>query len=125
MGLLRAGDIYQVEKPKPERKKHKVTPIVGEVGRFFVDSHTLAKRGKEGGYIVDVLAKEETNDGTVTGTCPCKRWQIFKVCSHLIDAKEEYLKNLGAQAAEGMGLTDLDSPPVGNEEPAEDRPDKK
>jgi hypothetical protein len=112
MGLIRektAGK-FLLEPPKPPRKKHKVTPIVGEFGRYLVDSHSLAKKGKEGGYIVDVLEKEETNVGVITGTCPCKGWSVRKDCSHLEDAREEHTKVVAAQQAEEIGLTNLDAP---------------
>jgi hypothetical protein len=124
MALVRAADKYLVEQPKPARKKHKVTPIVGEFGRYMVDSHSMAKRGKEGAYIVDVLEREETNAGVIIGTCACKGWSVRKTCSHLEDAREEHARILGAQAAEGIGFENLDSPPVENQEPNTDRPDE-
>jgi hypothetical protein len=111
MGLLRAADVYDVDKKKPERQKHKVTPIVGEFGRYAVDSHSMAKRGREGTYIVDVLEKEETNAGTITGTCPCKGWSVRKTCSHLEDAREVHESIVAAQAAEDFGLENLDEKP--------------
>jgi hypothetical protein len=106
MALQRLKDCL-VETPKAPRKKHKVTPIVGEFGRYMVDSHSLAKRGKEGGYIVDVLAVEGTNVGPVTGTCPCKGWSVRKTCSHLEDAQEEHQRIVAPQQAEEMGLDNL------------------
>jgi hypothetical protein len=108
MALVR-GNEYMLGPDKEPRKKHKVTPIAGEFGRYFVDSHSLAKRGKEGAYIVDVLAVEETNFGNVTGTCACKGWSVRKTCSHLEDALEEHRK-LVAEKADDVGFSDLDNP---------------
>jgi hypothetical protein len=75
---------------KPERIPHKCVPIHGEFGRYTVDSASAAKKGKEEAYIVDVLIEEETNAGTIVGTCPCKGWSVRKTCTHLVDAKAEH-----------------------------------
>ena len=103
MALIRKSD---TEPPKPARKKHTVTPIVGEFGRYTVNSHSMAARGQEGAYIVDVLEEEETATGKVIGTCACKGWQVRKTCSHLEDARETH-KDVVAKQAEEMGFKDL------------------
>jgi hypothetical protein len=109
MGLLRAGDVYDVNHPKPERKKHKVTPIVGEHGRFTVESESAKKRGRDEAYIVDIFQEEETTaHGKVIGTCACKGFSVRGTCSHLTDAKEEYLRLTAAARAEDLGLENLD-----------------
>ncbi len=97
MSLVREPD-------KPKREKHKCVPIHGEFGRYTVDSRSAAKKGREEAYIVDVLAVEETNVGTIIGTCPCKGWQVRKTCSHLDDAKEEHARIVAAKLAEEMGF---------------------
>jgi hypothetical protein len=84
---IRAMALVRQEE-KPPREKHHVTPIAGEFGRYFVNSKSAAKKGKDEGYVVDVLATEETAGGRVTGTCPCRGWQIRKTCSHLDDSRE-------------------------------------
>ncbi len=110
-------------KQKPERIPHKCIPVHGEFGRYTVNSASAAKKGLEEAYIVDVLAKEETNAGEVVGTCPCKGWQVRKECSHLDDAREEHLRRLAAgeikvdlapvepeaavKAAERLGFEDI------------------
>jgi hypothetical protein len=106
MGLLRAGDVYDVDKPKPERKKHKVTPIVGEFGRYAVDSHSMAKRGREGTYIVDVLEKEETNAGDDhRDVRRAKAGQSGKTCSSSRGRARSSRKALSRRiAAEDLGL---------------------
>jgi len=93
------------EPKKPEREKHKCVPIHGEFGRYMVDSRSAAKKGREEAYVVDVLATEETNAGTITGTCSCKGWQVRKVCSHVLDAKEEHIR-LVTELADQMGFDD-------------------
>jgi hypothetical protein len=121
MALLRGKD-YMLDPPKPERQKHKVTPIVGEFGRYAVDSHSMAKKGREGTYIVDVLEKEDTNAGTIVGTCACKGWSVRKTCSHLEDAREVHNQVVAAQAAEALGLQNLDElGPEGAQEQHQER----
>lgn len=87
-------------KPKPERIPHKVTPIHGEWGRYSVPSASAAKDGQDEAYIVDVLEAEETNAGTIVGTCGCKGWSVRKTCSHLDDAKAEHARLEAAKVAE-------------------------
>lgn len=70
--------------------RHDCVPVPGEPGRFYVKSRSAAKEGKDEEYIVDVLAVEETDKGKVTGTCPCKGWQVRKTCSHVVDATAEH-----------------------------------
>lgn len=92
--------------PKPKREPHKCVPIVGEFGRFTVDSRSAAKAGHEEAYIVDVLEKEQTvAHGEVTGTCGCKGFSVRGTCSHLVDAKAEHERII---AAEKLGFKDLD-----------------
>lgn len=100
MGLVRINE--------KAREPHTVTPIHGEWGRYTVPSRSAAKKGEHENYIVDVLAEEETNThGKVTGVCPCKRWQIFKICSHLIDAREYHEKVATVTQAAGLGFEHL------------------
>jgi hypothetical protein len=109
MGLVRQPN-QPSSKPKPERERHKCTPIKGEFGRYTVPSRSAAKEGHEEAYIVDVLAKEETEThGTVVGTCPCKGWQVRKTCSHLDDARLEHEQVVARQASEALGFKDLDA----------------
>lgn len=77
------------QKSRP-REPHEVVPVPGEPGRFYVKSRSAAKKGDDEQYIVDVLEREETNEGVVIGTCGCKGWSVRKTCSHLIDAKASY-----------------------------------
>lgn len=105
MALKRDPDYPMLEPPNPPRRKHKVTPIIGEYGRYMVDSHSMLKRGKEGAYIVDLFEKEQTDQGAiVTGTCACKGWQIRKTCSHLIDAQEVHQTVYAKEQSEDIGL---------------------
>lgn len=100
MGLLRE------QTTKKERPKHTVTPIHGEFGRYTVNSFSAAKKGQDENYVVDVLAQEETNVGLITGTCPCKGWQVRKTCSHLEDAREAH-KQVEKDQAGRMGFDAL------------------
>lgn len=78
-------------KPKPERIPHECVPVPGEHGRFYVKSRTAAKKGEDETYIVDVLEENGYQDGLrVEGICPCKGYQVRKICSHLTDAKEAF-----------------------------------
>ena len=79
--------LKRTSKPPPPR--HNCVPVPFEEGRYYVESRSTPGET----YIVDVLAEEETADfRIIKGTCPCKGWQIRKVCSHLTDAKEEHLR---------------------------------
>jgi hypothetical protein len=62
-----------------QRKLHKVEPVSGEPGRYYVDSASL-KLARA--YIVDVLE----------GTCPCKGFSVRKHCTHLLDATDVHEK---------------------------------
>lgn len=94
---------------KPKREPHKCIPIKGEFGRYTVNSRSAAKAGHEEAYIVDVLAVEEIEShGKVTGTCPCKGWQVRKTCSHLTDAIAEHEKYVATEAAGKLGFENLD-----------------
>lgn len=63
---------------------HVVRAVVGEPGRYWVDSHSFPGEW----YIVDVLEVEPTNAGHIRGTCGCKGWSVRKSCSHLDDARD-------------------------------------
>lgn len=100
-----------VSPPTKQREPHECIPIHGEFGRYTVKSASAAKKGLEECYIVDVLAVEETNTGTVTGTCGCKGWSVRKTCSHVQDAMVEHRKlqmTLFDQRAEEMGFVKYD-----------------
>lgn len=104
MGLVR----LPLSKSKPERERHKCVPIKGEFGRYYVPSRSAAKAGSEEGYIVDVLAKEQTDShGEVVGTCPCKGWQVRKTCTHLDDARLEHEQHVAGQRADALGFKNL------------------
>lgn len=106
MGLVRQSQ--PSSKPKPERERHKCTPIKGEFGRYTVPSRSAAKDGHDEAYIVDVLATEETEShGKVVGTCPCKGWQVRKTCSHLDDARLEHEEHVAKAAADALGFKNL------------------
>lgn len=79
------------DRSKPEREPHHCEPVPGEPGRYYVKSRSAAKKGEDESYTVDIFEKEETNGGTVTGTCPCKGWSVRKDCSHLTDARAAYV----------------------------------
>lgn len=89
----------------PKKFQHKAIPIVGEFGRYTVDSRSAMKLGREEAYIVDVLEVEDTNVGRVAGTCPCKGWRIRKDCTHLQAARIEHQKAVASQ----LGFDDLDT----------------
>jgi hypothetical protein len=99
MGLIR--------EPAKQREKHAITPVHGEFGRYSVPSASARKKGLDEAYVVDVLAEEETAQGKVTGTCGCKRWQIFKICSHLIDAREYHETVASVTQAASLGFEHL------------------
>jgi hypothetical protein len=93
---------------KPPREPHECVPIKGEFGRYYVPSRSAAKAGHEEGYVVDVLAKEQTDThGEVVGTCPCKGWSVRKTCTHLDDAKIKHEKVVAKQRADELGFKDL------------------
>lgn len=93
---------------KAEREPHVCVPVHGEFGRYMVNSRSAAKQGNEEAYIVDVLAKEETNVGEIIGTCGCKGWQIRKDCSHLRDARVVHEEHVAKAAADALGFKNLD-----------------
>lgn len=103
MALVRQGD-------KPEREKHAIIPVHGEVGRYMVNSRSAAKKGRDEVYLVDVLDEHVTvAHGKIIGTCGCKGFQVRGTCSHLVDAKEYHEKVAVIDQATELGFDNLNA----------------